>query len=344
MLSGHSRGRVWPWFVAMVVIAATVAAFVVPLPYYVDGPGVVRATQARVSVSGHPSYDSKGEIFFTTVSERRATPYLLLQAWLDESIDTLPEKVATPTGNREAERREEQQQMDRSKLTSIEVAFDVLDLPLTITGTGAFVNEVGKDYPAAAQLRAGDVITSVDGAPVTVVDDLRPLLADKPVGATVDLGVRRDGATSVVAVELGRNADDDSHGFLGIIPSTADEKVDFHFDIELDSGSVIGPSAGLAWTLGVIDRLTPGDLTHGKKVAVTGTIAADGTVGPIGGIGQKVVGAKDAGATLFLYPAATSAADVKWMKRLAGDDIDLEPVATIDDALKVLDPKGLGAA
>ncbi len=343
MLSVRSRGRVWPWFVVMVAIVVAIAAFVVPLPYYVDGPGVVRATQSRVSVSGHPAYESKGEIFFTTVSERRATPYLLLQAWLDEAIDTLPEKVATPTGDRDAERRAEQQQMDRSKLTSIEVAFRVLDLPLTITGTGAFINEVGKDYPAAAQLRAGDVITAVDGSPVTVVGDLRPLLADKPVGAMVQLAVRRDGTTSDVTVELGRNPDDDSHGYLGVVPSTADEDVDFHFDIELDSGSVIGPSAGLAWTLGVIDRLTPGDLTDGKKVAVTGTIASDGTVGPIGGIGQKVVGAKEAGATLFLYPAATSAKDVKWLKRLAGDDIGLEPVATVEDALKVLDPTGLGA-
>ena len=147
MLSVRSRGRVWPWFVVMVAIVVAIAAFVVPLPYYVDGPGVVRATQSRVSVSGHPAYESKGQIFFTTVSERRATPYLLLQAWLDEAIDTLPEKVATPTGDRDAERRAEQQQMDRSKLTSIEVAFRVLDLPLTITGTGAFINEVGKDYP-----------------------------------------------------------------------------------------------------------------------------------------------------------------------------------------------------
>ena len=330
----------------MVLVAAVIAAFVVPLPYYVDGPGVVRATQSRVSIEGHRSYRSKGQIFFTTVSERKATPYLLLQAWLDDAIDSVPEKVATPTGNRDAERRAEQQQMDRSKLTSIEVAFKVLGLPLTITGTGAFVNEVGRDYPAADVIEPGDVITAIDGAPVTVVDDLRPLLADKPVGSTVTVALRKRGATSSsdVTVELGRNEDDPSHGYLGILPSTADEKVDFHFDIELDSGEVIGPSAGLAWTLGVIDRLTPGDLTHGRKVAVTGTIAPDGTVGPIGGIGQKVVGAKDEGATLFLYPASTSKEDVRRLKHLAGDDIRLEPVNTVEDALKVLDPTGLGAA
>lgn len=346
IVSGGRRRRAWPWVVGPLLVAALVAAFLVPMPYYVDGPGVVRATQPRVSISGHRSYTSKGEIFFTTVSERRATPFLLLQSWLDDSIDTVSEKVAVPGGNREKEQREEQAQMDRSKLTALQVAFGVVHLPITITGTGAFINQVGRDYPAASVLNAGDVITAVNGAPVTVVGDLRPLLADQPVGATVILTLRRKGAssTSEVPVTLGRNPDDDSHGYLGIVPSTADEHVDLGFHVELDSGSVIGPSAGLAWTLGVIDRLTPGDLTHGKKVAVTGTIASDGSVGPIGGIGQKVVGAKEAGAKLFLYPAATSKADVKRLKALAGDDIAVKPVATVQDALKVLDPAGLGAA
>lgn len=346
MLPGRHRARVWPWAVSLVLIAALIAGFVVPLPYYVDGPGVVRATQPRVSISGRRSYSSEGDIFFTTVSERRATPFLLLQAWLDDSIDILSEDAANPTGDRDAERRAEQVQMDRSKLTSIQVAFDVLDLPLTISGTGAFVNEVDSDFPAAESVSAGDVITAVDGSPVTIASDLRSMLADKPVGSTVALSLRREGeaSTTDVLVELGRSENDDSHGYLGVSVSTADEKVDFHFDIELDSGSVIGPSAGLAWTLGVIDRLTPGDLTGGKQVAVTGTVGPDGAVGPIGGIAQKVVGAKEAGATIFLYPASTPAADVRRMKELAGDDLRVEPVGTVEDALEVLDPDGLGAA
>lgn len=331
----------------MVGIAAIVAAFVVPMPYYVDGPGTVRATQPLVSVSGHESYESKGVVMFTTVSERRATPALLLQAWVDESIDSLPEKVVNPDGNRDKQRREEQAQMDRSKLTALTVALHELDMPLTITGTGAFVNEVSKGFPSAEELiEPGDVITSVDGAEVKTVDDVRPRLADKAIGDQVVVGLRRKGASTPVdvTVTLGRNEEDTTRGYLGVALSTADEEVQFPFEIELDSGSVIGPSAGLAWTLGVIDRLTPGDLTHGRKVAVTGTIADDGTVGPIGGISQKVVGAKRAGATVFLYPASTDRRDIARMKRLADGDLRLEPVATIDDALRALDPDGLGAA
>jgi len=337
---------VWPWLIFLSLAAAIIAAFVVPMPYYIDGPGLVQATQPLVSVSGHRSYTSKGRVMFTTVSQRRATPALLLRAWLDDSVDSLPEKQVTPDGNRDQQRREEQAQMDRSKLTALEVAFHQLDLPLTISGTGAFINEVAPSFPSAKVIKPGDVITAIDGTPVSVDDDVRPLLTGKAVGADVTLTLRKKGATDTTDVQttLGRNEDDPSHGYLGVALSTADEKVNLPFEIELDSGSVIGPSAGLAWTLGVIDRLSPGDLTHGRVVAVTGTIAEDGSVGPIGGISQKVVAAKDAGATLFLYPASTDRADVRRMRSLAGDDIELKSVATIEDALRVLDPNGLGAA
>ncbi|MFN8050470.1 MAG: PDZ domain-containing protein [Acidimicrobiales bacterium] len=324
----------------------TIAVFLVPMPYYVESPGAVRATQPLVTITGHRSYTSKGVVMFTTVTERKATPYWLLRAWLDETIDSIPEKVVDPKGDREAETRIEQQEMDRSKLTALTVAFAKLHLPLTVTGTGAFIQELLKGFPAEKLLRQGDVITAVDGSPVTTLDQVRPLLTGKPVGTDVTVTVRHrsDGSIDDVVVPLGRNEEDTSRGYLGVVLQTADEKVNLPFDINLDSGAVIGPSAGLAWTLGVIDRLTPGDLTHGKRVAVTGTIAADGSVGPIGGISQKVAGAIDEGATLFLYPASTERSEVKRMKAIAGDHITVKPVGSIDDALRVLDPSGLGAA
>ena len=115
------------------------------------------------------------------------------------------------------------------------------------------------------------------------------------------------------------------------------------FDVELDSGAVIGPSAGLAWTLGVIDRLTPGDLTGGRRVAVTGTISPDGSVGPIGGIAQKAAGAVGEHATVFLYPKDTPANEVRRVRRIVGDHMKLRPVATLDDALSALGASDLVA-
>jgi PDZ domain-containing protein len=147
-----------------------------------------------------------------------------------------------------------------------------------------------------------------------------------------------------VSVELGRNPKDESHGFLGILPTTAERDLDLPFPIEIDSGAVTGPSAGLAFTLGVIDRLTPGDLSGGRKIAVTGTIDEDGRVGPIGGIVQKAVALKDAGAVMFLYPADTPAKEVTRVKRILGPGIELHPVSTISDALAILAPHGLKPA
>jgi PDZ domain-containing protein len=104
---------------------------------------------------------------------------------------------------------------------------------------------------------------------------------------------------------------------------------------------VTGPSAGLAWTLAIIDRLTPGSLTGGKDVAVTGAIEEDGTIGPIGGIVQKVATVKRAGVKEFIYPASTDEAEQKQMSEVAGDEVALHPVKTVDDAVKVLAPKGV---
>ena len=335
----------WPWLGGLLGIVAMVACFVVPMPYYVEGPGSVTATQPLVTITGHGSYRSEGVIMFTTVSERRATPFLLLRAWLDETIDSVPADVAVPSGNRTAERRIEQRAMDQSKLTALSLAFDRLDLPLTITGTGAFIREVLEGFPGSTVLREGDVIERLDGTEIATAADVGPLMAGRKIGDRVSMSLRREGAEAPVdvEVELGRNEDDPSKGYLGITLVTADEDVKLPFDIELDSGSVIGPSAGLAWTLGVLDRLTPGDLAHGRRVAVTGTIGMDGTVGPIGGISQKVKAATDSGATLFLYPASMDADEVRRMRGIAGDDIQLESVATLDEALEVLDPNGLGA-
>ena len=112
--------------------------------------------------------------------------------------------------------------------------------------------------------------------------------------------------------------------------------------VVVDSGTVSGPSAGLAWTLGIIDRLTPGSITDGRRVAVTGEILDDGTVGPIGGVEQKVAAVRRAGIDLFIYPASTPEGEQEAMRRIAGDDVELRPVATIDEAVAVLVPDGLG--
>lgn len=131
---------------------------------------------------------------------------------------------------------------------------------------------------------------------------------------------------------------------LGVTVQTFNETVDTGFSVEFDSGGVLGPSAGLAWTLGLIDRLTPGDLTGGRVVGVTGEIDAAGNVGAIGGVDKKVVGAIRDGATVFLYPSETSEADLKRLEKAAGGRIELHAVSTLREALALLDPAEYGDA
>jgi PDZ domain-containing protein len=255
------------------------------------------------------------------------------------------EQAVYPEGEHE-DQIVNQQAMDDSKLAATVVAFREVGYPVTPTGDGAFVEQVEKGFPASNLLRQGDVITGVDGKPVNVAGDLTPILSSSPIGTAVTLTVRRGhgGAVDTVNTTLGRNKDDTSRGYLGIQVSTSNQGLKLPFGVNINSGQVIGPSAGLAWTLGLIDRLTPGDLTGGKKVAVTGTMSLDGTVGPIGGVDQKMATVKRAGVKEFLIPKGTSKAEVREVRKIAGHDVKVYEVGTIADALKILAPKGIPKA
>jgi PDZ domain-containing protein len=248
------------------------------------------------------------------------------------------------------------------------VAFRTIGYPVSVTGTGAFVDQVLKGFPASSTFHQGDVITAVDGHAVTTADQLRPLLGNRPTGSEVAVTIRRpakssanQGASTTTVpgtrraadgtqtfstdVQLGANSQDPSRGYLGVSVSTADQGLKLPFTIDMNSGDVTGPSGGLAWTLGLIDRLTPGDLTGGKTIVATGEMATDGTVGQIGGIEQKMAAVLRNGADEFFYPASTPKKDVRAIEGMAkGHDVKLYAVANIGDALHILAPHGLPKA
>ena len=341
MVTASRRERVWPWVVGPLAAIVGALAIIVPVPRYLEGPGSTRNTVDLVSVEGHESYDAEGEILYLTVSQRRATVASLIGAALSPNVEVRTLEEISPSGDRRQDRQLEQAQMDRSKLTALVVAFDVLGLPLTITGEGAFVQFVEPDSPAASVIEAGDVIVGVNGVPVTSSTELRDQLGGRAPGEVVSVSRTRGDATEDVAVELIAAEDDDTRGILGVVIQTYNETVDTGFSVELDSGKVIGPSAGLAWTLGIIDRLTPGELSGGRTVAVTGTIDSTGAVGAVGGVDKKVLAAIRDGATLFLYPAETSEDAVRELKKAAGDKIEMHPVSTVYEALEHLDAAGI---
>ncbi len=338
------RRRRWPWVSAAAVVSAIIGSFFVPVPYLVFSPGSARSVEGRITVGNDKGFDNSGEVLFLTVSEQEATVATAVWAWIDDTVDSVPTEDVR-SGTAEQDRIQNQARMDDSKFVATSLALNRVGYEVRETGTGAFVDRLLEGFPAQKVLKQGEVITAVDGKMVTVASDLRGALAGKPVGTEVELSLREPGGElRTQRLALGENPEDTSRGYLGLVPQTADRDLALPFPIEFDTGKVTGPSAGLAFTLGLIDRLTPGDLTGGRITAVTGTIDAAGNVGPIGGIAQKAVAAQDAGAKVLLYPASTSAEDIARVKGIVGGQVELHAVATLDEALAVLAPNGVPQA
>ncbi len=190
--------------------------------------------------------------------------------------------------------------------------------------------------PADEVLDPGDTLLTADGVPLGTVDDLIAQLKGKRPGDTLQLEIDRPGqGNRTVDVELIASPDDPERTIVGFIPfDTA--TVHLPFEIDIDTGRIGGPSAGLAFTLTLIDELSPGDLTGGLDVAVTGTIELDGRVGAIGGLPQKVSAVRQMGVHHFLVPASQSDTDLARAREIGGDEVEIIPVATLDEALAAL--------
>jgi PDZ domain-containing protein len=327
--------------VAVALLVATVvgAAFV-RVPYFVLAPGSVRPTERYISVVGAPSFpDKEGEIGYTTVSLRRATALQAVVGWLDPTVDVVEEDLILGGQTQEENREQNLRDMTDSKEVATAVALETLGYDVTVTGTGAVVVEVLPDVPAASVLRPGDVVTAVDGRRVAVADELVAAVRERRPGEELLLTVERQGVADpfLVTVGLVGRPDEPTVAMLGVSISTRDLSFEFPFEVTVDSGSVGGPSAGLAFTLGIMDVLSPASLTGGTRVATTGTIDLDGNVGPVGGVRQKTVAVRRAGVDLFLVPSS----EYEQALRYAGD-MRVEPVDTIDDALEVLASVGGG--
>lgn len=330
------------WFVLGVLVAlltlGTIAAAFVQVPYFLLAPGSVRSTEGLISVEGAPTFESDGQIDFTTVSVKRATALQALVGWLDPTVDVEPEDKILRGQTQDENRERNLQEMADSKEIATAVALEALGYDVGEQGSGALIVNVATDVPAAELLQRGDVVVSADGQPVQLSQDLVAAIAAKRPGEEVVLGLQRSpNVVEEVRVPLVARPDDPERAMLGVSLETFRLRYEFPFTVTIDSGSVGGPSAGLAFTLGIIDVLTPGSLTAGAQVATTGTIDSTGTVGPVGGVRQKTVAVRRAGATLFLVPPSEYEEAVKY----AGD-MRVERVATLDDALAALASIGGG--
>jgi PDZ domain-containing protein len=234
--------------------------------------------------------------------------------------------------------------MTESKDAAQYQALTRLGYPVESTGTGAVVASVVESGPSANMLVPGDVIVRANGQQISFSQQLINVISATTPGATITLGVEPFDSTlegalppREVQVVLGAREGDTTKGFLGVSTFTRDLSFTFPVEVTIDSGRVGGPSAGLAFTLGILDVMTPESLTGGLNVSVTGTITLDGSVGPIGGIHQKVMASRRAGVDLMLVPAS----EIDEARKYAGD-LRVEPVESLTQALEVLTTVGGG--
>jgi PDZ domain-containing protein len=325
--------------VGVLLISTVSGAAVLRVPYVALLPGAVRPVTEQVLVEGRESFPPEQSIAFTTVTVRSATLLDALLGWLDPEVDVVPEEQVRGGRTPDENRRYNAQLMDTSKAVAIAVALEQLGEEVDVQTTGTVVRALAPDGPAAEVLELDDVIVAVDGTPIDAPDQLGVLLQEGGVGAEHTLTVERPpGSATRVDVEVATVAapDDPDRAIIGISPEDRIVGFDFPFDVVIDSGTVGGPSAGLAFTLAVLDVLTPGELTGGRRVAATGTMRLDGTVGPVGGGAQKAAAVRDAGYDVFLVPSD----EVDEVRAAVGDDLEVIPVDTLSQALEALDALG----
>lgn len=333
----------------LLFIALLCAGVLIPVPYAEMSPGPTVNTLGDVGgepvldIDGRKTYPATGHLNMTTVrvtsADYRMNIVETVYGWLAHDNVVVPHDTLYPDGKTEEQSTQENaEEFTQSQESAKVAALDQLRIPVQAR---VIVATVRKDSPAENRLHAGDVIRAVDGTEVKKPDDVARLVTQHKPGDQVVFTIVPT-KEAVAAEKAGKEptktekvtiktvaADSGGRAIVGIEAGTDHT---FPFTIDINLADVGGPSAGLMFALGIVDKLTPGNLTGGKFVAGTGTIDDDGKVGPIGGIEMKLVGARKAGAEFFLTPSdncATAVSDIP-------DGLTLVRVKTIADATQSL--------
>jgi PDZ domain-containing protein len=328
---------------------------------YSQVPASAESVNDRVVFGDLPDdvarFDPAGDFFFVTVS----APEQSVLGWFagrgDPAIDLLTEEdkfgVRTPSQRREAALQQMRTASQEAQFVALTAAGYEPEISLgEVVVQEVLCETVGDDglcsqyFPSDLAIDPSDTILEAEGTVLNSVEDLSAVLEGKQPGDMIDLKIRRpDEGILDVTVELAASPDDPDRTIIGFRPFDT-RVVTLPFEVSIDTGQIGGPSAGLAFTLALIDELTEGELTGGKNIAVTGTIALDGTVGPIGGLSQKVNAVLQHGVDVFLVPASQrELAEGEDELRQKLDDaghgeVRIVPVANLDEALAALEELG----
>ena len=340
------------------IVFTVLVAMLWPMSRYETAPGRADLVAPRLSISGTEGevYEPTEGIRFVTALGSELRPLQAFMGWVDPVVNVLTCEERFGDCDPQTSREVQLGAMATAKEFASYVALDYLGFETSLNEGPAQVAGFDEQLcPADASanrackvLAVGDTITGIDAGDgmvdITVVTQLSKALADSAPGDVVTLTVLPIGETDPssaknVSVELMASPDDATRTIIGF--NARDTRtVDLPFSIDIDTDRIGGPSAGLAFTLALIDELSPGDLVPDLGVAVTGTIAEDGTVGAIGALLQKANAVKKSGAKIFLVPTAQGPDDIAAAQASVGDAVELVPVATLDEAIAALVGRG----
>jgi PDZ domain-containing protein len=300
-------------------------------PYSLITPGGTWDIGSRIRVPDEVKRPI-GRMAFTAVFELEANWGEVARARVLGQAEIVPTTDIRPPGTTQQQVNETNRRLiDESKPVAAVVGLKAAGYDVEITGQGAEVQSVIQGMPAEGLLRVGDIIVAVDGEPTPTTNALIEKIRRHQVGDTVRLTVERDGQRQDFDVGTRNSPSEPGRPIVGVTISTYLFDVRIPFPVDIESDNVGGPSAGFMFALGVLDAVTDGDLTRGYFVAGTGTIAADGTVGPVGGAAEKALAAEHDGAQLFLVPKDNASDAQRWVRT-----IQVVPVERLDDAVRYL--------
>jgi PDZ domain-containing protein len=327
-VGGRARQRVTAGAGVAALVVAVFALNFYRLPVVALTPGPAEDVLTHIKVRGStPVYDSKGKLYLTSVGiDDDVRFYEALLDLANRDVELRQRAELFPKGDSSEEiDRENVELMDQSKTVALVVA--LRELGYRVEPSAVLVGNVVRGAPADGKLEAGDRILQVDGHAVATIDQVRAAITRHHVGERVAFKVSRDLAATTVAVPV---AADDGQPRVGV--ELRERFDDLPVEVTIETENIGGPSAGLMFALSIIDRLTPDDLTRGRRIAGTGEISVDREVLPIGGAAEKLIAARRQGATAFLIPS-DNCADVRGR---VPSGLRLVRVATLDDALRFL--------
>ncbi len=337
--------------IVWLVTGALITSSLVKINYWEVAPGSAEEVASRFSfdknaLSQVTRYETSAPILFVTAYGSKLSALDALVGALDPDVDVLNREEKFGTITPSEQRRLGFQAMASAKQIAEYVALNRLGYDVSIAYGKLIIDRlVCEDSPrplsACLQLNPGDTITAFDGIEIPTLSDLMPIIADYSPGDVVEVTITPHKKTESVTkkIELMVSPDDPDRTIIGVWPADT-RTVDLPFEVDIDTDSIGGPSAGLSFTLALLDELTAGELTGGVKVAATGTIDGDESIGAIGALRQKTVAVKASGATVFLVPSAQTPEELSAARRVAGSKLRIVPVANLTEALKVLEELG----